>query len=979
MTRRLLDHRLLHTVVRVGDCSVRVVPPKAIHLVPRATTSPSAALPAPSSVAALRWMAQKESLRQDCLLIGPPGSQRRRLALWWAALARREVEYLALSSDTTDAELKQRREVIHGSVEYIDAPPVRAALSGRLLLLDGVEKAERNVLPTLNNLLENREMGLPDGRFLCSPHRFDQLLREGHDAEALMAQGLVRVHEAFRVIAIGLPVPAFAGFPLDPPLRSRFQGLYLGVPPIPEQLATARSQLAAPADAALPAVAAAGSPAVRGRHSGSTALALVSWAESVRAAAHAGDGQAEGRLLHLGAEAVERATRVLQIFPNHYAPAEPPAPPPEPSPRLPKRHLEATGPKDKEDALPLAALLARAYPQRIMGLDTPELAALTAAFKGAGLSELASAGLAEESGAPSFSSSSADSAPAPIELQAEPPSETEIGLAPARVGETFVSLQVGSLASSSQRLTASTSAQQPRPNGWIRTAALDGTLRAMAEDHAVGANMCLVGSAGSGKSMLISQLSAELGYTTQLVPLYRDMTSQDLLQRRRLDELGNTSWELTPVVEAALTGSLAVLDGLHRLRPDGLVALQRLLSDGETVLFDGTRLLTHTHYDALRAELGVSPQQMSERSLLRVHPSFRVVALAEPPTSANRWLTSEILALFSWHQLPSIAADATAAKRWLSLACPRLHPEAAESLVRVARALEAMGAGGDLEVAAGSSGGGRGGGGDGETALQKVGMEASSHSGGLTLSARQLLRVAKRAEASVPWSGALRDANVPTAQLLAVLEGVRRSVVAGLMSPALASDLEQRMAKALPALSLSGSGVSSVSGGGESSSAAVSATADEATTELTAAEEGDSSRHVEIAIDENSGTLSIGRAVLPLGVPSQPELVPDIAFTDNAAHLRLLEGMALDLACGERALLLIGSQGTGKNKLADRLLQLSRRERQYMQLHRVRGSPCNSRCDNMSCQRPMSLLPAEVPTHFPANVPAPIPASRLPL
>ena len=41
--------------------------------------------------------------------------------------------------------------------------PVRAALLGRVLVLDGLEKAERNVLPTLNNLLENREMALVSG------------------------------------------------------------------------------------------------------------------------------------------------------------------------------------------------------------------------------------------------------------------------------------------------------------------------------------------------------------------------------------------------------------------------------------------------------------------------------------------------------------------------------------------------------------------------------------------------------------------------------------------------------------------------------------------------------------------------------------------------------------------------------------------------------------------------------------------------
>ena len=41
---------------------------------------------------------------------------------------------------------------------FVDQAPVRAAVHGRLLLLEGLEQVERNVLPTLNNLLENREM-----------------------------------------------------------------------------------------------------------------------------------------------------------------------------------------------------------------------------------------------------------------------------------------------------------------------------------------------------------------------------------------------------------------------------------------------------------------------------------------------------------------------------------------------------------------------------------------------------------------------------------------------------------------------------------------------------------------------------------------------------------------------------------------------------------------------------------------------------
>ena len=48
---------------------------------------------------------------------------------------------------------------------------VKAASEGRVLVLEGIEKAERNVLPVLNNLLENREMHLEDGRLLIPASR----------------------------------------------------------------------------------------------------------------------------------------------------------------------------------------------------------------------------------------------------------------------------------------------------------------------------------------------------------------------------------------------------------------------------------------------------------------------------------------------------------------------------------------------------------------------------------------------------------------------------------------------------------------------------------------------------------------------------------------------------------------------------------------------------------------------------------------
>jgi hypothetical protein len=140
--------------VRIGHVDIKLGSPgsgSSPHLIP---SNYLPANPSPMFLQHLQWMMKKDSLSQDMLLIGPNGASstyRRRLALSFAELTRREVEVLTLSGDITESDLKQRRELIQDgdsnntSVEFFDQAPVRAAKFGRLLILDGIEKSEKNV------------------------------------------------------------------------------------------------------------------------------------------------------------------------------------------------------------------------------------------------------------------------------------------------------------------------------------------------------------------------------------------------------------------------------------------------------------------------------------------------------------------------------------------------------------------------------------------------------------------------------------------------------------------------------------------------------------------------------------------------------------------------------------------------------------------------------------------------------------------
>ena len=174
------------TITRIGDVQVSVHPGTAPHLIPRGLLLPGTighgAVSCPEVLGHLEWMARKWTLGADMMLLGHNSELRRQVALLFAEVCDMEVEYLRLTRDTTEADLKQRRElsvsvssiptlgadptaptaataatsalepsVLGGSssVSFHDQPPVRAALRGRLLILDGLDQVT-TMPPCLN-------------------------------------------------------------------------------------------------------------------------------------------------------------------------------------------------------------------------------------------------------------------------------------------------------------------------------------------------------------------------------------------------------------------------------------------------------------------------------------------------------------------------------------------------------------------------------------------------------------------------------------------------------------------------------------------------------------------------------------------------------------------------------------------------------------------------------------------------------------
>ncbi|KAG0177699.1 von Willebrand factor A domain-containing protein 8 [Apophysomyces sp. BC1021] len=603
--------------VRIGDIVMSIVPPNNPELVPEHN--------APfyedsqEILRHLRWMMQKDKLGQDIFLIGPPGPLRRALVMKYAEITQREIEYVALSKDVTDADLKQRRELQGGTSFYLDQAAVRAAIHGRILVLDGIEKAERNVLPILNNLLENREMSLDDGRFLTTKDSSEYTTGE---------KKFEKVDDRFLVFALGLPVPPYIGYPLDPPLRSRFQSRDIRTPSFQSQV----NQMLMLTDQKSP-------------RDLIEKLISISMVLGVQA------DKTVGREVDIPEfpMTVESLASLLKILPSAnprflvdllY-----------PYPLLPTCDLEQM------------SVIESAY--RRFGVVSPVVEADSEArqvFSGYQLANL------------------------------EPMRPSKISIDGRYSINNAIATFSGQNGSALGLPLFSGPNEFSPAEFFVETPYHKDIFSSMVLVHTGGHDICLVGTQkGVGKSALVRHFARNLGYTIDYIPLYRDMSSRDLLQRRSTSSKGDTIWENSLLVEAAIQGHLAVLDGIEALSHGTLNTLQRLVSEREMQLPDGTRLINAHRYEKLMKKSKMTVEDLESKRLIPIHPSFRIVALARAGSSgqtdskSSAWLTAEILSMFQFIVVDSLPSKEE--QEVLECLSPGVNEDKLKQLLAFARRL----------------------------------------------------------------------------------------------------------------------------------------------------------------------------------------------------------------------------------------------------------------------------------------------------
>ncbi|KAH8102169.1 AAA domain-containing protein [Cristinia sonorae] len=499
----------------------------------------------------LYFLLQKYILGQDVFLLSQPGPYARRLAMTFCSIANLEYEHVALHRDVGETELKQGRELRHGgNLVYVDSAAVRAVKHGRVLIIEGVEKAERGIMPLLNNLLENREINLDDGTHIVHPKRF--ALMDPSDTSNPKKR-FIPAHAKFRVIAIAAPVPPYVGYPIDPPFRSRFQARFID--PIGAMLSLQ-------------------GPTLPGQQ-----LPLIY--EKLRNILLSTQYASESR------QSIDTAARTsLQAFPQT---------------ALAKLHALVTifPPPEQLSPSQLARLVLTIHP----GLANSQFVAwaiLSRQTEEAGLGPLGSPALNGENDHLGYLGYQLTG----IERISESKARIHFTL-PEGSESAVLEVPAG------PRDLLPFPWRNPKELGFNPTDRFMGTLTCMLQAHALGWDISYVppaapSTASCSTTTLVKTFGALLGYEVDTLHMYKELGGRELIMRRKIESDGSTSWEASPLIDGAWKGRLVHLSGLDVIGSTA-GSLARLIQDREVEIWEGKRLVAQADENEIKSgELSVA-------------------------------------------------------------------------------------------------------------------------------------------------------------------------------------------------------------------------------------------------------------------------------------------------------------------------------------------------------------------------------------
>ncbi|KAI0089424.1 AAA domain-containing protein [Irpex rosettiformis] len=500
----------------------------------------------------LYFMLQKYLLGQDIFLLSQPGPYARRLAMTFCSITNSEYEFISLHRDVGETELKQGRELRHGgNLSYVDSAAVRAAKHGRILIIEGIEKAERGIMPVLNNLLENREMNLDDGTHIIHQDRFFMLDSAVKDESG---KRFIPAHKDFRVVAIAAPVPPYTGYPIDPPFRSRFQARF--VDPVGALMSL--------------------SPGPEFSSPNSTKLytklqEIILTTQYASESSNAVDATAKSNLRAFPQTALAKLRALLSSFPA-------------PSSMSPHE---------------MAKLMLVLNPGL---LHAPFLvwSMLSHQTEEAGLGPL---------GSPSLDGEGDDLGLLGyrlISIGRESNRKIRISFAQVDSPSDIVTLTVPG----GPKPLLPFPWKDPHTLGFLPTDRFIGLLTSMLQAHALDWDISYVppvlpSTASCSTTTLVQTFGALLGYEVDSVHMYKELGGRELVMRRKIEDGGATSWEPSPLIEGAWEGRLVHLSGVDVIGPTA-GSLARLLQDRETELWEGKRVVQQANPEEISSgELSV--------------------------------------------------------------------------------------------------------------------------------------------------------------------------------------------------------------------------------------------------------------------------------------------------------------------------------------------------------------------------------------